>query len=95
MAQMLGCEFLAQPGAEEVAQMTRDVFPAFDPGPHLAVRLADRRFHPLDTHLDDLVDGPTARGPLRVLLPLGLGDILAVPDPGFHGIDLSAGHGRP
>jgi hypothetical protein len=31
--------------------------PAFQPGPHLAVRLADRGLHPLDPLIDDLRDG--------------------------------------
>ena len=33
-------ELLAEPGADEPPQMAGDVLPAFDPGPHLAVRLS-------------------------------------------------------
>ena len=57
-------ELLAEPGADEAPQMARDVLPAFEPGPHLAVRLLDRRLHPVDPLLDDLVNG---LAPLRLL----------------------------
>jgi hypothetical protein len=81
----------AEPWADEVAQMARNILPAFDPGPHLAVTLQHRGLHPFDTLLDNLVNGLAPRGPLRLLLAQALGDVLAVADPGFQGIDLGSG----
>jgi hypothetical protein len=53
----LAGQLLAEPGAKEATQMAGEALPAFEPGSHLAVRLADRRFHPLDPLRDDVVDG--------------------------------------
>ena len=67
-------DLLAEPGAEEAPQMAGDVLPAFDPGPHFAVRLADRRLHPLDPLLDDLVDGLASLGLLHFPVAEGFGE---------------------
>ena len=50
-------EFFAEPGADGASQMAGDILPCFDPGPHFPVRLPNRRLHPLDPFLDDLIDG--------------------------------------
>jgi hypothetical protein len=83
--------FLPSRGAEEAPQMAGDVLPAFDPGPHFPVRLANRRLHPLDPLLDDLVDGLASFRLLRLLLPQTVCNVIAVTDPGFQRIDLGAG----
>src|SRR6266702_535993 len=71
--------------------MARNIFPTFDPGPHFPIWLANRRFHPIDPLLDDLVDGLALFRPLRLLLPQTLCNVLAIADPGFQGIDPGAG----
>jgi hypothetical protein len=63
---------LAQPGPDEVAQMARNILPAFNPGAHPAVRFTNLGFHPIDSLLDDLVDRLAARGGLY----LGLAQLL-------------------
>jgi hypothetical protein len=85
----LGYELLAEPGTDEAPQVARDVLPAFDPGPHLAVWLLDRGLHPLDPLLDYLVNGLALLVLLHLLLTQGFGDGLAAP--GFQRVDLAAG----
>ena len=67
-------DLLAEPGADEAPQVAGDVLPAFDPGPHFAVRLLDRRLHPVDPLLDDLVDGLAFLGLLHFPVAEGLGE---------------------
>jgi hypothetical protein len=45
----------------------------------------------LDALLDDVVDGLALSRPLRLLLAQRLGDVLAVADPVFQGVDGGAG----
>ena len=71
--------------------MALNILPAFDPGTLFPVRLEDGGFHPFDSLLNDIVDGLAPRGPLRLMLAQRLGDVLAVADPVFHGIDGGAG----
>ena len=66
-------DLFAEPGTEKAPQMAGDVLPAFDSGPHFAVRLADRRPHPLDPLLDDFVDGLAPSCLLRLVLAEGFG----------------------
>src|SRR6516225_9358558 len=52
----------------EAPQMAGDVFPALDPGPHLAVLLPFRRAHPVYAFLDHLCDRDAVLGLLLLLL---------------------------
>ncbi|WP_245310978.1 hypothetical protein [Bradyrhizobium valentinum] len=70
-------DLLAKPGADEAPKVAGYVVPSFDPGPHFPVRLADRRLHPLDPLLDDLVNGLASFGLLRLALAEGLGQRVA------------------
>jgi hypothetical protein len=79
----------AQPAAEEVTQMARNVFPAFVPRPPFPVRLEDWGFHPLDPLLDDLIHGLAMFYLLHLVLAQGLRDGLAAH--GFQAVDLAAG----
>src|SRR6516225_11188476 len=85
----LAWELLAEPGTDEAPQVAGDVLPAFDPGPHLAVRLANPGLHPRDALLDDLVDGPAMLRLLRLLLAEGLGQRRATL--AFEAVNLAAG----
>src|SRR5437667_6117814 len=72
--------------------MARGVLPTLQPGPHLAVRLANRRLHPRDPLLDDLIDGLAALRLLRLLVAEGLRQGLAAHaleavDPAAGGLD--------
>ena len=82
-------DLLAEPGAEEAPQMAGDVLPAFDPGPHFAVRLLDRRLHPLDPLLDDVIDGLAPLGLLHLAVAEGLGERRSARAP--QAVDLAAG----
>src|SRR5258708_360918 len=84
-------DLLAELWADEAPQVAPNIVPAFDPGPHFPVRLADRRLHPLDPLLDDLVDGLALFRLARLLLPQTICNVLPVADPSFEGIDLGAG----
>jgi hypothetical protein len=81
--------FLPSRGAEEAPQMAGDVLPAFDPGPHFPVRLANRRLHPLDPLLDDLVNGLAPLRLLGLVLAESLGQRVAAH--ALEAIDLAAG----
>ena len=74
-------ELLAEPGADEAAEVAGDVLPAFEPGPHLAVGLPDRRLHPLDPLLDDLVDGLAPSSPARTFRSRKVSASAAAPVP--------------
>jgi hypothetical protein len=69
--------------------MARNVFPAFNPGPLFPVRLEDRRLHPLDAQLDDVVD----RFAARALDGLGLPQLFGQCGRGhrLEPVDLAAG----
>src|ERR1700720_4123026 len=69
--------------------MAGNVAPRFDPGPHLAIRLADQRIHPLDPLLDDLVDGLAPLRLLGLVLAESLGQRAAAH--ALETIDLAAG----
>src|SRR6516162_8093136 len=69
--------------------MAGDVLPCFDPGPHLAVWLLDRRLHPLNPLLNDVVDGLVPLGLRSLVLAEGLGQRVAAH--GFEAVDLAAG----
>src|ERR1700730_7566896 len=71
--------------------MARNVLPAFDPGALFPVRLEDGDFHPFDSFLDNLVDGPALPRALGLLLAQRLGNVLAVAEPVFQGVDGGAG----
>src|SRR6516225_3895516 len=85
----LGCELFAQRRADEAPQVAGDVLPAFDPGPHLAVRFANRSLHPGDALLDNFVDGLAMLRLLRLLLAEGLGQRRAAL--ALEAVDLAAG----
>src|SRR5262245_9731802 len=53
--------------------MARDVLPAFEPRPHLAIGLLDRRADPRDAQLDELTNRHAALGLVRLAPAQGRG----------------------
>jgi hypothetical protein len=87
----LAGDHLAEPRLDQALKLACKRFPAFEPGPHLAVRLAHRRLHPCDVLIDDLIDGDAAQLDLpRLGLPRALRNVLAATDPVLQGHGLDA-----
>jgi hypothetical protein len=70
----LARELLAEPWADEAPQVALNVFPRFDPGPHVAVTLEHLGLHPFDVLGNHLINGAALPLMLLLLLAHGLDD---------------------